>query len=315
MNVLPRVTLIAALAALVAACGGGGDGGTTASALSPSPSTPSAPSAATVTGRFVDSPVSNLAYACGTGADATSGVTLDQGQFDYVPPASGAAAPTCTFSVGGVVLGSATAAPLLTPFSLVAGSSPDDNPPNPTVVNLARFLQSIDSDGNAANGILIPHETNVALAGKSLDFSAPDFDTVAAGVLASAGRTLVSAAAATGALKATLSGLYAGNYACTYSAVVGGQSTVLGKVAVAIGDNGTITGVGTPTYPTVGANFDVDGSLTPGGIFGASTSTGATFHGGFTSTDGTAATTKGDGNWSDPGLPPPGGGTWHCDRQ
>jgi hypothetical protein len=323
MNDPTRLALISALAALVAACGGNdnGDGQATPTAASPAPApSPSpapapSPSAATVTGKFIDSAVSNLGYACGTGANATSGVTFDQGQFDYVPPASGAAAPACTFSVGGVVLGTAAAGPIVTPFDLVPGASANDAPLNTAVVNIARFLQSIDSDGDATNGILIQHETNVALAGKSLDFASPNFDTQAAALLASAGKTLVSAAAAGDALQATMRGLYAGNYSCTYSAVVNGQNTVLGNVAVTISGNGTITGSGTPTYPTVGSSFDVEGSLTPGGIFGASTSTGATFDGDFTSADGTAATTKGDGHWSDASLPPPGGGTWHCDHQ
>lgn len=311
MNVPARLALISALAALAAACGGNDDNngtGATAGTPSPSPSpSPSpAPAPATAKGTFVDSAVANLGYACGTGAGATSGVTDDLGQFDYVPPASGAAAPTCTFKVGGVVLGSAAAGAVVTPFDLVPGASANDSPLNTTVVNIARFLQSLDSDGNGANGILIQHETNVALAGKSLDFSSPNFDTLAAALLP-AGKTLVSAANAGHALSATLLAVYAGNYSCTYSGVVNGQNIVLGRVAITI-DFDTLTGVGTPTYPTVGASFDVDGALTPGGVSSTSTSTGATFGGSFTHN---ASGTTGDGTWTDPGL---GSGTWHCDH-
>jgi hypothetical protein len=259
-----------------------------------------------VKGKFVDSAVGNLGYTCGTGADKTTGVTDALGQFDFVPAATGAAAPLCTFSVGGVVLGTASAGAMLTPFDLVPGASPNDVPLNTRAVNIARFLQSIDSDGNGSNGISITAETNTLLGGKTLDFSAANFDTLAA-IELPAGKTLVSAANAGDALKTTLLGLYAGGYSCTYSGVVAGVNRVLGTVSVTITFD-TLKGTGVPTYPTTGTPFDVEGSLTPGGVSNTSTSTGATFAGSFTS-GGTAATTGGTGTWSDSGL---GSGTWDC---
>jgi len=295
-----RIALLSVLAGLGAGCGGGGDDAGTAPAAAPGPS------AASVKGKFVDSAVANLHYTCGTGADATSGVTDALGQFDFVPPATGAAAPQCTFSVGGVVLGTASAGSMLTPFDLVPGASANDAVLNPRAVNIARFLQSIDNDGNGANGISIPDATNTSLAGKTLDFAAANFDALAAIVLPT-GKTLVSAANAGNALKTTLLGLYAGSYSCTYSGVVGGVDRVLGTVAVTIAFD-TLTGSGVPTFPTTGTPFDVDGSLTPGGVSNTSTSTGATFAGTFTS-GGSAATTGGKGTWTDPGL---GSGTWDC---
>ena len=298
---MTRIASLSLFTLVAAGCGGGGgddsgDGG----------GGPQAP--ATVKGVFVDSPVGNLGFSCGSGANLTSGVTDSIGQFDYVPPVTGAAAPQCTFKVGDVVLGTAAAGAQVTPFDLVPGASMNDSPLNPTVVNIARFLQSIDSDGNGSNGISIQAETNAALKNKSLDFSSPNFDALAGALLQAAGKTLVGAAAAGDALKGTFLAVFAGNYSCTYSGMVNGVNTVLGNVAVTITFD-TLTGVGTPTYPTVGTPFDVDGTITPGGVTNTSTSTGATFDGSFTS-GGTIATTKGSGTWTDPDLP--GSGTWTC---
>jgi len=294
---LIRIALLSLLPVLAAGCGGGGDDG--AAGTGPVP-------ANAVKGKFIDSAVGNLGYSCGAGADATSGVTDSLGQFDYVPAATGADAPQCTFKVGDVVLGTAPAGARVTPFDLVSGASPSDTPLNTRVVNIARFLQSIDSDANGSNGIAIQAETIAALKNKTLDFSSSNFDALAAALLP-AGKTLVSAANAGDALKATALAVYAGNYACTFSGPVNGVNTVLGTVAITVSFD-TLTGVGTPTYPTTGAPFDVDGSITPGGVTNTSTSTGATFDGGFTS-DGTVANTKGAGTWTDPDL---GSGTWSC---
>jgi hypothetical protein len=295
---LTRIASLSLLTVVAAGCGGGGDDDDAGGGGVPP---------ATVKGTFVDSPVGNLGYSCGSGANLTSGVTDGIGQFDYVPPATGTAAPLCTFKVGDIVLGTAAAAAQVTPFDLVPGATMNDSPLNPTVVNIARFLQSIDSDGNGSNGISIQAETNAALKNKSLDFSSPNFDALAAALLLPAGKTLVGAANAGDALKGTFLAVFAGNYSCTYSGVVNGANTVLGTVAVTIVFD-TLTGIGTPTYPTVGAPFDVDGSITPGGVTNTSTSTGATFAGSFTS-GGTAATTKGSGTWTDPDI---GSGTWAC---
>ena len=293
-----RIALLSLIAALGAGCGGGGGDGDDDGGGPPAP--------ATVKGKFIDSAVGNLGYSCGTGANATSGVTDSLGQFDYVPPASGAAAPQCTFQVGGVVLGSAAAAGTVTPFDLVPGASMNDTPINTQVVNIARFLQSLDSDGDGSNGIAIQAESIAALQGKSLDFASPNFDALAAAVLP-AGKTLVSAANAGDALKSTFLAVFSGNYSCTYSGLINNVNTVLGTVAVTITFD-TLAGIGTPTYPTTGAPFDVEGSITPGGVTNTSTSTGATFAGSFTS-DGTTANTKGSGTWTDPEV---GSGTWAC---
>jgi len=285
-----RVASLAALATmtgLLAACGGGGDGTSDAAGPGPDP-TP------TSSGRFVDGPVSGLRYACG----GVTGTTDGLGQFDY---ASGA---SCTFSVGGVTIGSAAGAPLLTPVSLVTGASP--GVANTAVTNIVRFLLSLDNDGDPDNGILISAEASAALGTGTLDFAAAGFATAAATLVGQAipGRALVDATTAEAHLDLSLLGLYSGGYNCTYS----GNGAVLGGVAISI-SNGVVTGSGTPSGSS--DTFEVSGTITSSGaanLSAGTTSTGATFEGTFT-TDGTAAGTGGSGTWDDPEL---GSGTWRC---
>ena len=107
---------------LLYACGGGGG-------------TP------TAVGVFVDAPVEGLTYESG----GITGTTDIEGKFRYV------IGQTVSFSVSGVTLPAVQGASLLTPVDLVGASSPD----SPEAVYIARFLQSIDSDGNPDNGIRI----------------------------------------------------------------------------------------------------------------------------------------------------------------
>ena len=293
--------LFAATLALNAGCGGGSD----SAAAAPAPQAPSPPpSAATSTGRFVDSAVGNLGYACSglSGVANTSGVTDALGQFDYV------AGQTCTFSVGGITLGSAPAASLLTPVSLVSGATA--GVANTAVTNIVRFLMSIDNDSSPDNGIAIAAEVNTALASHTLNFASATFDADAATLVntAIAGRALVAATVANAHLDLTLLGLYAGGYACTYRGPVNGVDTLLGNVSISIAD-GVITGAGTP----IGSpdTFEVGGSITSSGaanLTAGTTSTGATFQGDFI-TNGTTAGTTGSGTWDDPEA---GSGTWSC---
>jgi hypothetical protein len=124
-------------------------------------------------GVFIDSPVAGVAYATATQAGTTNG----DGEYDFV------AGETVVFSIGDIVFPAALASGVITPFEL-AGSTDIDNR---IVVNIARLLQSLDSDGNPDNGITID-------AG-SLTTSALEFDTdpatFEAEVLAEMGVTLV----------------------------------------------------------------------------------------------------------------------------
>ncbi len=75
-----------------------------------------------------------------------------------------------TFSVGDIVIGEARGADVVTPLDLVSGAT-DEN--DTQVTNIIRFLQSLDDDGDLANGITIAEGVHNSLTGQSLDFSLP----------------------------------------------------------------------------------------------------------------------------------------------
>lgn len=102
-----------------------------------------------VTGVFIDSPVSGLTYSAGDAAARTD----EQGRFKYD------SGQTLSFSVGGLVLGSAAGAEVITPVDLVEGADAGDV----AVINISRLLQSLDSDGNLNNGIQITEAIDQAL--------------------------------------------------------------------------------------------------------------------------------------------------------
>lgn len=101
-------------------------------------------------GRFVDSPVAGLTYTLGSEQKQTG----QDGRFSY------RSGDMLSFSVGGLTLGSAAGADVLTPVDLVE----DGSMQTPAVINISRFLQSLDQDGNLHNGIQISAEIDQALA-------------------------------------------------------------------------------------------------------------------------------------------------------
>lgn len=168
--------LAVTLASALTACGGGGGGG----------------GANTSTGVFLDAEVAGVSYE--SLPSGRNGVTNAAGEYQYV------AGDTVTFSVGGIVLGSAPATGVMTPTTLASAIDPMTLPGGVTAAdvatNIAIFLQSFDSDGNPDNGISIAAETVVAandlvldFAQTSVDFSA---DTTLTTLAADQGVTLVS---------------------------------------------------------------------------------------------------------------------------
>lgn len=114
-------------------------------------------------GTFVDSRVSGLSYE--TASD--SGETDGNGQFPYVE------GETITFSIGDIALPEITVKRTITPQDVFDASDLSDT----RVINLARYLQTIDSDGDPSNGILIAEAARTAASGTdSIDFDSPDFD-------------------------------------------------------------------------------------------------------------------------------------------
>lgn len=116
-------------------------------------------------GVFIDAPVAGLHYSTGS----RSGKTDNAGTFQYQGD------ETISFAVAGIALGSAKGASQLTPLDIVDGASAINDP---GVLNLSRFLQSLDADGNLSNGIDITEEISAVIEdylaanpGVTLDFS------------------------------------------------------------------------------------------------------------------------------------------------
>ena len=107
------------------------------------------------TGYFTDGPVQGLTYKTPT----RSGTTDSEGRFEYLT------GENVTFFIGDFLLGSAPGSKQMTPAHMVppAGANPRRRPApgdpsrvyNQSVTNIARFIQSLDNDGNPENGITI----------------------------------------------------------------------------------------------------------------------------------------------------------------
>jgi hypothetical protein len=214
----------------LAACGGGGggDGGGI---------TPSGPTI--LQGVFLDSAVEGLAYSSG----GQSGTTDASGTFSYEQGA------TITFKVGDIVLGTANAQSIMTPISLVSGAVDETNP---IVINIVRFLMTIDDDNDPSNGIQITTAVLNAATGQSLDFtldiSAFGSDSNVLNVIAlltaatsSGASPLVSEQVAQNHLNNTIMSNFSGIYNGTFSGGYQGTWTIV------VNTNGTITGSGCNT--------------------------------------------------------------------
>jgi hypothetical protein len=144
-------TLSIAAALVLSACGGGGDDAPTAVV-------------GAQTGVFVDSAVEGLSYETSSGV---KGTTDAQGRFTYNE------GDTVTFKIGGVTLGSGKAAGTVTPSHISEGGE-DSN----KFTNLLVLLQSLDTDGDPANGITLPASldgTKIAKVAERLNDDPADF--------------------------------------------------------------------------------------------------------------------------------------------
>lgn len=112
----------------------------------------------TTTGYFVDAAVANVDYDC-----------VADGKLNQATGADGAF--TCTnmaqvrFRLGNLVLGEISALPsdnYLFPQDLI-GVARDSGINDTRVIAMARLLQSLDTDGNPSNGIVIAQETKTLL--------------------------------------------------------------------------------------------------------------------------------------------------------
>jgi len=115
-------------------------------------------------GIFSDSPVAGLEYEQGNRA----GITYSDGSFKYVEGGE-----VIEFFVGGISIGSAMGRERITPFDLAATTSISSN----KVVNISRFLQTLDNDSDPENGINIFSGIRDKI--KSLNIAIIDFDQAA----------------------------------------------------------------------------------------------------------------------------------------
>jgi hypothetical protein len=120
-------------------------------------------------GSFIDSPVQGLDYYSAT----HSGVTDQDGHFMYQ------AGEMMTFAIGDVLLGEAMAAEVMTPMDFIDESERPFDVTHPVVTNMGRFLQSLDTDGNPENGIIISDDVKIQVTGRMIDFhqSIMDFES------------------------------------------------------------------------------------------------------------------------------------------
>jgi len=150
---------------VLGACGGGEGGPSTGDTIViENPVAPAPPAPPTVTGTFVDSPVSGLQYI-GT-PSGTSGLTGDTGVPGGFRVQVG---DMVTFSISGLILGDSgtavTQGRIITPADLAGDRT---NAGSVKAIRIAQLLQSLDSDGNTSNGITISAATRSAMAAQSI---------------------------------------------------------------------------------------------------------------------------------------------------
>lgn len=263
-------------------CGGGGG------------SDPS--SAATKTGYFIDSAVAGLEYSSGS----TTGITGADGSFKYEE------GKPVTFKIGNMVLGSLTVTnSRVFPVDLVSGAADETHP---KVSLMAQILQTLDSDGDASNGITITETARRAIT-QAIEVATADPSQTSTAInqllaTATQGRstTLISQSDAETHLKANLIKEFQGSWTGSYS----GSSA--GPCQANISSTGRLTG--TCSSNGNGNSFSISGQLSSSGqsSIAGSAGTGATFEGAFTR-DGRVSGTWVNANYSN------FGGTWTMTKQ
>lgn len=219
-----RILIVSTVLTLTACSGGS----------SSSNSMPVKPTALqTAQGIFLDSEVEGMAYRSGT----LSGFTDSTGAFQYE------IGKQVTFSIGDIVIGTADGADTITPLDLVESAT---DASDPMVINIARFLQTLDDDGDPENGITILVSVRDLAVGLTINFdqsidSFTDDGDVQASIatlttVTSAGaRMLISASAAQEHFNATLQSLNDDDSSSNSGhqiSISGDESSVIGTALV-----------------------------------------------------------------------------------
>jgi hypothetical protein len=113
-----------------------------------------------VSGQIIDSVIQGLDYQ----SASRSGFTDAQGTFFH------GVGETVTFSIGNLIIGTTQGKAITTLVDLVEGATGVDNR---RVKNIARLLQSLDSDCNVRNGIQITSQIRAEVSPLEIDFDQP----------------------------------------------------------------------------------------------------------------------------------------------
>lgn len=200
--------------------------------------------------------VQGMSYTSGT----QTGTTDASGQFTYV------VGSTVIFKVGNVTLGTANGGPLLFPLDLVSGGTGT----NQAVINIDRFLQMLDHDGNVANGIVIAPAVQTAAAvwgAVNFDQTADAFaaDPTVTGIIASVNaadpsvppippHALPAFSASQAHVKKTFQCAYTGGFIGSYAG--NAATNDHGRFGATVKPDGTIEAFGYTLATPPGAGFD-----------------------------------------------------------
>ena len=154
----------------ISACGGGGGDGS-------SPATPATPQ----TGVFIDGPIANIGYK----TETITGVTDPDGSYTYLP------GEHVTFFIGNLEFPPVAATGVVTPLDIAGTTDTAD----PTVVNMIRLLQTLDSDPTT-DAIEITDAAKTTAMPVDFSLSVADFasSTAVTDLTSSLSTTLVSEA-------------------------------------------------------------------------------------------------------------------------
>jgi hypothetical protein len=231
--------------------------------------------------------VEGLEYAHDNG---DSGITDANGTYTYDEG-------TIEFFIGDISLGSASAQYMMNPLNLAGASTVT----NETAANIARFLQILDDDADASNGILITEQVRNGAVGKAVNFAqtVTDFenDTDVQSILeeltllTSAGQrdiSSVSGSEAQSHLSATLSTLvanlessYTGTATSTFSNCPSNVRDTIsnGSITVTSASNSYLTATGsfstTVGGVTIREDFSMNGPLSLDGTINGTISSDA----------------------------------------
>ncbi len=215
-------------------------------------------------GFFVDAAVQGISYQ-----SSFSGTTDSAGRFFYY------SGDNVMFTIGAIELGTVTGSTQITPVDLASSAITDQK-----TVNILRFLQTLDDDGNPDNGITIPAAVRTAAADMTVNFDqttsafetavATDISTLTSNL--SIGTTgLTSAASAVTHFQSTV----------TTSQATDNQITTVENAPTAISLSPTSIDSGSASGTTVGTLSSTDPDSGDSHTYSLVSGTGSTDNGSF----------------------------------